>query len=101
MTIEIMVCATSSLATPGRSIEGTPMNVTAGNDRDAFLENLAAELTSAAFPVVLRHGVGARWLDLELDLWKALTETVKRLEQAESMHDDVSCVPARTSNLFG
>jgi hypothetical protein len=40
-------------------------------------EVLAAELTAAAFPVALRHGVGGQWLDLELDLWRVLTETVK------------------------
>ena len=49
-------------------------------DWKASLENLAAELTAAAYPVVLRHGVGDNWLDMQLDLWKALTETVKKLE---------------------
>jgi hypothetical protein len=37
-------------------------------DWDNFLKNLAAELTGAAYPVALRHRVGDKWLDLELDL---------------------------------
>jgi len=46
--------------------------------RDTSLENFAAELTEAAYPVVLQHGVGHRWLDLELDLWKVLANTAKK-----------------------
>jgi hypothetical protein len=48
-------------------------------DRDAYVENLAAELTDAAYPVVLRHGVAGSSIDLELDLWKALAAKVKML----------------------
>jgi hypothetical protein len=46
-------------------------------DRNAVLESLAAELTLTAYRVALRHGTGGTWLDLELDLWKALDDTVK------------------------
>jgi hypothetical protein len=46
-------------------------------DRDSSPENFAAEVTEAVFPVALRYGVGNRWLDLELDLWRALSETVE------------------------
>lgn len=49
-------------------------------DREAYLENLAAELTDAAYPVALRHGVAGSSIDLELDLWKAIGETVHRWE---------------------
>src|SRR2546425_9244170 len=42
---------------------------------DSSLETFAAELTEAVFPVALRYGVGDRWLDLELDLWRGLSET--------------------------
>jgi hypothetical protein len=45
---------------------------------DQSLEALAAELTAAAYPVALRHAVGDKWLDLELELWRALTETVTK-----------------------
>jgi hypothetical protein len=49
--------------------------------RDAFLENLGAELTEAAYPVMLRHGVVDNWLDLQLELWKVLDEIVKKWDQ--------------------
>ena len=42
------------------------------------LEDLTAELAEAAVPVALRHGVGDRWLELELDLWRVLTATIQR-----------------------
>jgi hypothetical protein len=43
-----------------------------------ILEAFAAELTAAAYPVALRHGMGDKWLDLQLELWRVLTETVKK-----------------------
>ena len=45
---------------------------------DVFLENFAAELTEAAYPVMLRHGAVDNWLDLELELWKRLKATVRK-----------------------
>jgi hypothetical protein len=45
---------------------------------DQSLAALAAELTAVAYPVALRHAVGHKWLDLELELWRALTETAKK-----------------------
>jgi hypothetical protein len=42
------------------------------------LDNFAAELTRAAYGVALRHGTAGTWLDLELDLWRALADTVKQ-----------------------
>jgi hypothetical protein len=53
-------------------------NARATADRDALLEHFAAELTRAAYHVALRHGAAGRWLDLELDLWRALADTVNR-----------------------
>jgi hypothetical protein len=52
-------------------------NTRATADRDALLDNFAAELTRAAYHVALQHGPAGRWLDLELDLWQALADTVK------------------------
>ncbi len=49
----------------------TPVN------RDALLETLAAELTLAAYRAALRTRTGGTWLDLELDHWRALADTVK------------------------
>lgn len=64
----------------GFSKEWASMN---GADRtarhpDVLLEELAAELAAAAHSIALRRGVGGRWLDLELDLWRSLGETVMR-----------------------
>jgi hypothetical protein len=49
----------------------TPVN------RDALLETFAAELTLAAYRVALQTRAQGTWLDLELDLWRALVDTVK------------------------
>jgi hypothetical protein len=46
-------------------------------DANHTLEAFAADLASAAYLVALRHGAGDKWLDLELDLWRVLTETAK------------------------
>jgi hypothetical protein len=47
-------------------------------ESDASLEDLAAELTDAAYRVALRHGVGDKWLELQLDLWGALTQAIEK-----------------------
>jgi hypothetical protein len=49
-------------------------------NRDALLEAFAAfaaELTVAAYRVALRTSKQGTWLDLELDLWRALADTAK------------------------
>ena len=45
--------------------------------RDARLEAFAAELALLAYRVALRSSGEGTWLDLELDLWRALADTVK------------------------
>jgi hypothetical protein len=70
-------------------------------DRNAFLENLAAELTNAAYPILLRHGVGEKWLELELDLWKALSETVKKLDRESLRASATLSNPTKASEFFG
>jgi hypothetical protein len=47
-------------------------------NRDTLLETFAVDLTIVAYRVALRHGTGSTWVELELDLWRALTETVKK-----------------------
>ena len=42
-----------------------------------ILEALAAELTQAAYCVAMRHETRACWIDLELELWKAVRETLQ------------------------
>ncbi len=59
-------------------------NPSASWNRDSLLENFAAEVTSAAYAVALRHGVEDKWLDLQLDLWEALRETVKKWDQGSA-----------------
>jgi hypothetical protein len=49
----------------------TPVN------RDALLEALAAELTLAAYQVALRTRTEGTWLELQLDLWRAMADTVE------------------------
>ena len=56
-------------------------NQRAVSDRDGRLENFAAELTKVAYAVVLRRGVVDKWLDLELELWEALKETINKWDQ--------------------
>ena len=53
-------------------------NPGAACSRDTLLENFAAELTCAAYPIALRHGMAGSWLKVELGLWRALAETVKK-----------------------
>jgi hypothetical protein len=49
------------------------------------LENVAAELTSAVYAVMLRRGVEGSWLDLELSLWSALSEAVRKAGRETSL----------------
>jgi hypothetical protein len=39
-----------------------------------------AKLTEAAYTVALRHRVSGSWIDLQLDLWRVLTEAVEKGE---------------------
>jgi len=53
---------------------------------DTFLENLAVELTDAAYRVALRHGVGEKWLDLQLELWEVLTQAIAERSNSLQMN---------------
>jgi hypothetical protein len=51
----------------------------ATSDRDSLLENFAGELTSAAYPLLAhRHEIRGSWIKVELGLWRAMAETVKK-----------------------
>ena len=70
----------------------TPVN------RDALLETLAAELALAAYRVALRTRTEGTWLDLELDLWRALADTVKTWAEelpAAPIAGDADCTVQR------
>jgi hypothetical protein len=47
-------------------------------DQDTLLDRVAAELASAAYLAVHRPGIRGFWIDLELDLWRALTHAVQQ-----------------------
>jgi hypothetical protein len=57
----------------------TPVN------RDALLEAFAAELALAAYDVAILTKTQGTWLDLELALWRALTEKVKTWGQENGL----------------
>jgi hypothetical protein len=63
------------------------------NSRQALLENLAAELTVAAYPVMLRRGLGLQWLDVQLELWRALTEKIARLDGTLALPEEMHLRP--------
>ena len=50
----------------------------ATGNRDTRLENFAAELTNAVYPIALRHGITGSWINVELSLWRVLAHTVKK-----------------------
>jgi hypothetical protein len=56
-------------------------------DRDSLLETLAAELALTAYRIALRTRTEGTWLDLELDLWRALADT------ARTWGDEIASVP--------
>ena len=46
--------------------------------RQRFVETLAAELAETAYVVALQHDRTASWIDLELELWRALQNMVQQ-----------------------
>jgi hypothetical protein len=56
-------------------------NKKTGPNVDPTVEDFAAELAEAAYPVMLRHGMGDNWPDVELELWRALMGTVEKWER--------------------
>ena len=48
---------------------------------NTVLDAFTAELTRATYVVALRCGIEGSWMDLELDLWKVLSEKVQKWRQ--------------------
>jgi hypothetical protein len=48
----------------------------AANVREGLFEDQLAELTTAAYHVALRHGLRAPFIDVELELWRALRQVL-------------------------
>ena len=46
------------------------------NDGSVRAEELLARLTAAAYGVALKHGLRAPFIDVELDLWRELRDTL-------------------------
>src|SRR6516225_7292920 len=57
---------------------GSDMTVgsTSSHDSANELTSFAADLTDAAYTVVLRHGIGGSWIDLQLDVWRVLAVSI-------------------------
>jgi hypothetical protein len=53
-------------------------------DAGNVLTSFAADLTDAAYSVVLRHGIGGSWIDLQLDVWRVLAATIVQTPRSES-----------------
>ena len=62
-------------------------------DAEQSLAALAAELTAAAYSVALQHAVGDRWLELQLELWRVLTQTLKKRGDTCRQSDDPVIAP--------
>jgi hypothetical protein len=54
----------------------TNANWTTDGEINTAVEDIAAELAEAAYPVVLRSAKVGNWLDLQLELWRTLKQTV-------------------------
>jgi hypothetical protein len=47
-------------------------------EQGARLDGFAAELTGAAYPLVLQRGLQGSWLRVELALWRAMARAVEK-----------------------
>ena len=63
------------------------------------LDDFVAELTEAVYPVALRHAGDEAWLDLELDLWKALGTAVRKW--GRQLTKDVDAPEKAPSDVHG
>jgi len=91
LTAEILVLndalveeSTDPLSSRFSMMEEPPMNLMTKHDEPPNLESLVAELTEAAYPVALRHRGRGSWVDLELDLWRALEQVLCKWQRQES-----------------
>ncbi|HEV8070392.1 MAG TPA: hypothetical protein VGP76_21945 [Planctomycetaceae bacterium] len=55
---------------------------------ETSLDTFAAELTETAYPIALKYGVRGSSLDLQLEIWKAVIELVRKRGR------DLLCPPA-------
>jgi len=60
-------------------------NTRTEHKRDPALENFAFELTQAVYPIVRRPRPKGSWLDLELNLWRVLDQTIQATADANPL----------------
>jgi hypothetical protein len=74
----------NNMATPEEENSLLPGGKSGGGgiafSRDSVLEAFTAELALTAYRVALRTRRQGTWLDLELDLWKALAAKVQDMQ---------------------
>jgi hypothetical protein len=59
------------------------------NEADRHSEEYLAELTDAAYRVALRHGLKGAFVDVELELWRALRHVV-RAHTPRGQHEEAA-----------
>ena len=57
------------------------MKCTSNGSTQTIFEFDPAALSDAAYRVLLHHGLGDKWLHIQLALWHAMTEHIQRVEQ--------------------
>jgi hypothetical protein len=57
---------------------------TGSHDSANALTSFAADLTDAAYTVVLRHGITGSWIDLQLDAWRVLAASIAQTHRRSS-----------------
>jgi hypothetical protein len=63
------------------------------NEVDRRAEEYLAELTDAAYRVALRHGLKGAFVDVELELWRALRHVV-RAHTPKGQREEAVCPSA-------
>ncbi len=56
-------------------------NVEPSTEQERYVDNATAQLTEAAYLVALRHAREGSWIDLKLDLWGVLSDTVHQVRR--------------------
>jgi hypothetical protein len=56
-----------------------PANRSDAEEIGALLVTFAADLTDAAYSVALQHGIAGSWIDLQLEVWRAVGRTIAEI----------------------
>jgi hypothetical protein len=66
-------------------------NISASRDQDTRFDDFVAQLTRVAYCVALRHGTAGVWVELELDLWRALADVVRGRGSPPCSEEALAC----------